>query len=59
MSTPQSRLPGPERSPGFLLWRVTLAWQRRIRAALAHHELTHVQFVVLASLWWLGEHMYS
>jgi hypothetical protein len=24
-----------------LLWRVTLAWQRRIRAALAPYELTH------------------
>jgi DNA-binding MarR family transcriptional regulator len=27
-----------------------------MRAALAPHELTHVQFVLLASLWWLGEH---
>jgi DNA-binding MarR family transcriptional regulator len=35
------------------LWRVTLAWQRRIRAVLESHELTHVQFVLLASLWWL------
>jgi len=31
-----------------------LAWQRQIREALAPHELTHVQFVLLASLWWLG-----
>jgi len=46
---------GPEDSPGFLLWRVTLAWQRAMRAALAPHELTHVQFVLLASAWWLGE----
>jgi DNA-binding MarR family transcriptional regulator len=27
-----------------------------MRAALAPHGLTHVQFVLLASLWWLGEH---
>jgi DNA-binding MarR family transcriptional regulator len=53
---PRTRFGGPERSPGFLLWRVTLAWQRRIRAALAPHELTHVQFVLLASLWWLEDH---
>jgi DNA-binding MarR family transcriptional regulator len=46
----------PEQSPGFLLWRVTLSWQRQMRAALAPHELTHVQFVLLASLWWLQEH---
>jgi DNA-binding MarR family transcriptional regulator len=26
-----------------------------MRAALAPHGLTHVQFVLLASLWWLGE----
>jgi DNA-binding MarR family transcriptional regulator len=42
-------------SPGFLLWRATLAWQRRMRAALAPHGLTHVQFVLLASTWWLAD----
>lgn len=39
-----------------MLWRTTLSWQRRIRSALAPHELTHVQFVLLASLWWLEDH---
>lgn len=39
-----------------MLWRATLAWQRRIRTALAPHALTHVQFVLLASLWWLADH---
>ncbi|GAA3432191.1 MarR family winged helix-turn-helix transcriptional regulator [Kutzneria kofuensis] len=53
---PRSRWTGPGRSPGFLLWRVTLAWQRAMRAALAPHDLTHVQFVLLASAWWLGDH---
>lgn len=42
----------PTTSPGFLLWRVTNAWQRRVRAALAPSELTHVQFVLLAALAW-------
>ena len=46
----------PEGSPGFLLWHVTLRWQRAIVAALAPLELTHVQFVLLASTWWLNEH---
>jgi len=51
---------GPGESPGFLLWRVTLRWQRVMVAALRPLGLTHVQFVLLASLWWLtavaGEH---
>ncbi len=40
-------------SPGLALWRVTNAWQRAVRAALAPHDLTHVQFVLLASLTWM------
>ena len=46
----------PEDSPGFLLWHVTLRWQREITAALAPLGLTHVQFVLLASSWWLNAH---
>jgi len=45
----------PEESPGFLLWHVTLRWQREIAAALAPLDLTHVQFVLLATTWWLNE----
>ncbi len=46
---------GPQDSPGFLLWRATLRWQRNIAAALAPVGLTHVQFVLLASVWWLSD----
>lgn len=46
----------PPASPGFLLWRVTLSWQRAVVAALRPLELTHVQFVLLASTWWLATH---
>lgn len=46
----------PEDSPGFLLWHVTLRWQRDIAAALKPLGLTHVQFVLLASTWWLNTH---
>jgi DNA-binding MarR family transcriptional regulator len=46
---------GPAVSPGFLLWHVTLAWQRAIAAALAPFDLTHVQFVLLACTWWMNE----
>lgn len=47
---------GPADSPGYLLWRLTLDWQRAITAALAPYELTHVQFVLLACAWSMGEH---
>ncbi len=47
---------GPQDSPGFLLWRTTLRWQRSITAALRPLELTHVQFVLLAVVWWLTDH---
>ncbi len=44
----------PEESAGFLLWRVTLSWQREVTTALKPWGLTHVQFVLLASTWWLN-----
>ena len=47
-----TRYAGPERSPGFLLWQVTNRWQAALRAALRPHDLTHVQFVLLAWLTW-------
>ena len=46
----------PNDSPGFLLWHVTLRWQRDIATALAPLGLTHVQFVLLATTWWLNSH---
>ena len=45
---------GPGESPGFLLWQLTLHWQRSLTAALAPLELTHVQFVLLACAHWLN-----
>jgi DNA-binding MarR family transcriptional regulator len=55
-SPPVSRFAdGPAASPGFLLWHLTLAWQRAVAAALGQFELTHVQFVLLACAWWLHE----
>lgn len=41
-------------SSGFLLWQVTALWQRGIKKALEVHNLTHSQFVLLASLLWLS-----
>jgi len=42
-------------SPGFLLWHATLRWQRTVATALRPLGLPHVQFVLLAGAWWLGE----
>ena len=40
-------------SAGLLLWQVTNRWQALQRAALKPFGITHVQFVLLASLAWL------
>lgn len=42
----------PEDSSGFLLWQVTNLWQREIKKALLEFDLTHSQFVLLASMYW-------
>jgi len=49
-----SRFSGPGESPGFLLWKVSNAWQRKQRAALQPFGLTHSQFVILATATWFG-----
>lgn len=49
----QTEFDHPDQSPGMLLWQVTNRWQAAIRAALAPLDLTHVQFVLLASLTWM------
>lgn len=43
-----------EDSSGFLLWQVTNLWQREIKKALEEYDLTHSQFVLLASTLWLS-----
>ena len=58
MSTDRSLATGfstPEESTGLLLWQVTNGWQAAQRAALKPFGLTHVQFVLLAALTWLGD----
>ena len=49
----QSDFDVADESPGFLLWQITNRWQAAQRAALKPLGLTHVQFVLLASLTWL------
>jgi DNA-binding MarR family transcriptional regulator len=49
----------PEESSGFLLWQVTTLWQREIRKELEQFDLTHSQFVLLASVYWFYEQKQS
>ena len=54
MSGLDTEYPSAADSPGLLLWQVTNRWQSAVRSALQPFELTHVQFVLLASLTWLS-----
>lgn len=46
----------PEQSSGFLLWQVTTLWQQHIKKELAEFNITHTQFVLLASILWFHMH---
>ena len=45
----------PEDSPGFLLWQVSINWQRKIKVTLDKYKISHAQFVILALLYWCEE----
>jgi len=45
----------PEQSPGFLLWHISTNWRNSIEKKLKDFNLTHPQFVVLATLAWLTQ----
>lgn len=42
-------------SPGFLLWKTTVRWQRLIKEALERYDISHSQFVIMAILLWWKE----
>lgn len=45
----------PEESSGYLLWQLTMLWQRKMKKALDTLDITHTQFVLLATLAWLSK----
>jgi DNA-binding MarR family transcriptional regulator len=45
----------PEQSAGYLLWQITMLWQRKIKRELDKIGITHTQFVLLAALGWLAK----
>jgi MarR family transcriptional regulator for hemolysin len=42
-------------SPGFLLWKITALWQRRLSRVLAELGITQTQYAIMASLRWFAE----
>lgn len=48
-----------EHSPGFLLWQTTTLWQRLIKNALEPFDISHPQFVIMATLMWFEKHDYD
>lgn len=49
----------PEDSPGFLLWQTTMIWQRQIKKALEQYNVSHAQFVIIATLMCFEAHGYD
>lgn len=52
----KSKFTHTEESPGFLLWKLTTAWQRKLRQALSVFKLSHIEFVYLACLQYLTQY---
>lgn len=55
MSKPSFGFARAEDSPGFLLWQVSITWQRQIKEKLDTYDISHAQFVILAVLLWCEE----
>jgi DNA-binding MarR family transcriptional regulator len=48
-------LGAPENAVGFVLWRLVHRYQREADRALAHLDLTQLQFMTLTMAAWLGQ----
>ena len=53
LSEVQFSVDRPEQSLGFVFWKTTLQWQRKITEGLKPLDMTHVQFVLMAGIGWL------
>lgn len=45
----------PAHDSGYLLWQISNIWQRKINELLAEHQITHVQYLLLATIIWMDE----
>ena len=48
-----TKLQAPNENLGYLVWQVTMLWQRKMNCDLSKVGLTYTQFVIMASLGWL------
>ena len=46
----------PDDSAGFLLWKLTTLWQRKLALVFDRFGVTQTQYAILASLRWFEEH---
>ena len=42
-------------SAGFLLWKITALWQKKLAVVLAEYDITQTQYTILASLRWFEQ----
>ena len=45
----------PSHGSGYLLWQVSNIWQRKINELLTEYSITHVQYLLLATIIWMEE----
>ena len=45
----------PQESLGFQFWKLHTQWQRKVNESLSPFDITHTQFVMLASIAWFEE----
>ena len=43
----------PANDSGYLLWQISNLWQRVINEILSNHNITHVQYLLLATIVWM------
>lgn len=46
---------GSDEKLGFLIWRLVTIWQRKLNRSLSQHGITHSQYVLIETLYWLAE----
>lgn len=46
--TPYQKLPTDD--TGYLLWRLSNIWRKKVNESIAEHKITHVQYLLLASI---------
>jgi DNA-binding MarR family transcriptional regulator len=45
----------PAQDSGYLLWQISNIWQRQINELLSEYKITHVQYLLLATIIWMEE----